>query len=138
MRFITFKYVKNKFIENLLILKKVKNEYQLNYNWLDNNADKSDLKIRNWIATFHDQMNKSIIGYIINKPGNDKELVKYWIQEMTNNTISSSVQLPIIKRCRRCNIKTDQVRKSNAKSNDVEKIENILEGGSVELCLSHY
>ncbi|PKC69120.1 hypothetical protein RhiirA1_456381 [Rhizophagus irregularis] len=74
-----FKYIENKFIENLLITKKVKSEYQLDYNWIDDNANKSDLKTKNWILTFYDQMIKYFIGRIMNKPGNDKVLVEYWI-----------------------------------------------------------
>ncbi|CAB5377137.1 unnamed protein product [Rhizophagus irregularis] len=95
----------------------VKSIYQLGHNLIENNVDSEEFKSRNWIATFNDQVNTSIIGHIIDKPDNGKFVIEYWIQKIENDTISPLLQLPIIKKCRGCEIKTDRTRNRRNNSN---------------------
>ncbi|RGB41193.1 hypothetical protein C1646_752455 [Rhizophagus diaphanus] len=54
-----------------------------------------------------------------NKPdnNNDKVLIKHWIQDIIDNTISPSMNLPIIKKCRGCDVKTELSRSKRKNSN---------------------
>ncbi|EXX58696.1 hypothetical protein RirG_195570 [Rhizophagus irregularis DAOM 197198w] len=112
-----FKTIEKKLIDKPLISKKVKSIYQLEHNLIENNVDSEEFKSRNWIATFNDQVNTSIIGRIIDKPDNGKFVIEHWIQEIENDTISPLLQLPIIKKCRGCEIKTDRTRNRRNNSN---------------------
>ncbi|PKK60769.1 hypothetical protein RhiirC2_870830 [Rhizophagus irregularis] len=112
-----FKTIEKKLIDKPLISKKVKSIYQLGHNLIENNVDSEEFKSRNWIATFNDQVNTSIIGHIIDKPDNGKFVIEYWIQKIENDTISPLLQLPIIKKCRGCEIKTDRTRNRRNNSN---------------------
>ncbi|PKY26376.1 hypothetical protein RhiirB3_472997 [Rhizophagus irregularis] len=112
-----FKTIEKKLIDKPLISKKVKSIYQLEHNLIENNVDSEEFKSRNWIATFNDQVNTSIIRRIIDKPDNGKFVIEHWIQEIENDTISPLLQLPIIKKCRGCEIKTDRTRNRRNNSN---------------------
>ncbi|RGB34082.1 hypothetical protein C1646_760959 [Rhizophagus diaphanus] len=85
-------------------------------------------------------------GHIINKVdnNNDKVLIKHWIQDIIDDTISSSINLPIIKKCKGCDVKIELSRinnviyevlvqaeckyygESSAKVNNVKKINSLL------------
>ncbi|EXX57945.1 hypothetical protein RirG_202450 [Rhizophagus irregularis DAOM 197198w] len=84
-----FKFIETKLIEDPLKSKKVKTDYQLEYNIHSVNTKINNLKTKNWITTFHDQIE--------------------------NDQISPSVQLPILKKCGGCEVKTNQIR--NKRSN---------------------
>ncbi|GBC51848.2 ribonuclease H-like domain-containing protein [Rhizophagus irregularis DAOM 181602=DAOM 197198] len=51
-----------------------------------------NLKTKNWITTFHDQMGKPIIGRVLDNPNEDKIRIEHWIQNLENDQISPSVQ----------------------------------------------
>src|SRR5436305_12191210 len=104
-----FKSVEHRLIEDPLTSKKVKSIYQLEYTTIEDKANINDLKSRNWIAEFSKQMNKAIIERILNKPDCQKVMIEHWVQEITSDKISPSLQLPIIKRCGGCEIKTDHI-----------------------------
>ncbi|CAB5371762.1 unnamed protein product [Rhizophagus irregularis] len=110
-----FKFIETKLIKDPLKSKKVKTDYQLGYNIHSVNTKIDNLKTKNWITTFHDQIGKPIIGRVLDKPKEDKIRIEHWIQDLENDQISPSVQLPILKKCGRCEVKTNQIR--NKKSN---------------------
>ncbi|CAB4437826.1 unnamed protein product [Rhizophagus irregularis] len=112
-----FKFVENKLIEEPVKSKKVKNNYQLGYSLYNEEMNIDKLKTKNWITTFHNQIGKPIIGRVLDKPKEDQLWVEHWIQELEDDQLSPSVQLPIIKKCGGCEIKTNQIRnrRSNAK-----------------------
>ncbi|EXX54284.1 hypothetical protein RirG_236020 [Rhizophagus irregularis DAOM 197198w] len=87
-----FKFIETKLIEDPLKSKKVKIDYQLGYNIHNVNTKIDNLKTKNWITTFHDQI------------------------DLENDQISPSVQLPILKKCGECEVKTNQIR--NKRSNN--------------------
>ncbi|RGB27524.1 hypothetical protein C1646_769005 [Rhizophagus diaphanus] len=92
---------------DLFTYKKLFKVVLLRHSLIENNVDSKEFKSKNWIATFNDQVNTLIIGHIIDKSDNGKFVIEHWIQEIENDTISPSLQLPIIKKCRGCEIKTD-------------------------------
>ncbi|GBC39635.2 hypothetical protein GLOIN_2v1786842 [Rhizophagus irregularis DAOM 181602=DAOM 197198] len=53
-----FKFIETKLIEDPLKSKKVKTDYQLGYNIHSVNTKIDNLKTKNWITTFHDQIGK--------------------------------------------------------------------------------
>ncbi|CAB5379749.1 unnamed protein product [Rhizophagus irregularis] len=110
-----FKFIETKLIEDPLKSKKVKTNYQLGYNIHSVNTKIDNLKIKNWITTFHDQIGKPIIGRVLDNPNEDKIRIEHWIQDLENDQISPSVQLPILKKCGGCEVKTNQIR--NKRSN---------------------
>ncbi|GBC16440.2 hypothetical protein GLOIN_2v1786842 [Rhizophagus irregularis DAOM 181602=DAOM 197198] len=84
-----FKFIENKLVKEPLISKKVKNEYQLEYNLYNNDVNIANVKTRNWIATFCEQVNMPIIGVaekcvIINASSiqNDRYMVDNFIYEV--------------------------------------------------------
>ncbi|PKY57015.1 hypothetical protein RhiirA4_477754 [Rhizophagus irregularis] len=94
-----FKFVENKLIEEPVKSKKVKNNYQLGYSLYNEEMNIDKLKTKNWITTFHNQIGKPIIGRVLDKPKEDQLWVEHWIQELEDDQLSPSVQLPIIKKC---------------------------------------
>ncbi|CAB5311854.1 unnamed protein product [Rhizophagus irregularis] len=110
-----FKFIETKLIKDPLKSKKVKTDYQLGYNIHSVNTKIDNLKTKNWITTFHDQIGKPIIGRILDKPKEDKIRIEHWIQDLENDQISPSVQLPILKKCGGCEVKMNQIR--NKRSN---------------------
>uniref|UniRef100_U9UFY7 RNase H type-1 domain-containing protein n=1 Tax=Rhizophagus irregularis (strain DAOM 181602 / DAOM 197198 / MUCL 43194) TaxID=747089 RepID=U9UFY7_RHIID len=104
-----------KLIKDPLKSKKVKTDYQLGYNIHSVNTKIDNLKTKNWITTFHDQIGKPIIGRVLDNPNEDKIRIEHWIQDLENDQISPSVQLPILKKCGGCEVKTNQIR--NKRSN---------------------
>ena len=66
---------------------------------------------------FCEQVDMPIIGRVLNKLEDDKIRIEHWIQEIKDETIFPSVQLPVIKKCRGCEIKTDQARSKRNKLN---------------------
>ncbi|GBC54306.2 ribonuclease H-like domain-containing protein [Rhizophagus irregularis DAOM 181602=DAOM 197198] len=107
-----FKFIETKLIEAPLKSKKVKTDYQLGYNIHSVDIKIDNLKTKNWITTFHD---KPIIGRVLDNSNEDKICIEHWIQDLENDQISPSVQLPILKKCGRCEVKMNQIR--NKKSN---------------------
>ncbi|EXX54959.1 hypothetical protein RirG_229720 [Rhizophagus irregularis DAOM 197198w] len=95
---------------NPLKSKKVKTDYQLGYNIHSVNTKIDNLKTKNWITTFHDQTGKPIIGRVLDNPNEDRIRIEHWIQDLENDQISPSVQLPILKKCGGCEVKTNQIR----------------------------
>ncbi|PKY56245.1 hypothetical protein RhiirA4_476395, partial [Rhizophagus irregularis] len=69
-----------------------------------------NIKTKNWISTFYDQIGKPIIGRVLDKPNEDIISIEHWIQDVENDQMSPSVQLPIIKKCGGCEVKTSQNR----------------------------
>ncbi|CAB5338006.1 unnamed protein product [Rhizophagus irregularis] len=111
-----FKFIETKLIEDPLKSKKVKTDYQLGYNIHSVNTKIDNLKTKNWITTFHDQIGtKPIIGRVLDNPNEDKIRIEHWIQDLENDQISPSVQLPILKKCEGCEVKMNQIR--NKRSN---------------------
>ncbi|RGB38228.1 hypothetical protein C1646_755958 [Rhizophagus diaphanus] len=90
-----FKFIENMLIEKPLISKKVKSKYQLEYKHIDDYINEDNLKIRQWIVTFNDQVNGSIL----------------------DDTIFPSMNLPIIKKCKGCDVKTEVSRSKQKNSN---------------------
>jgi hypothetical protein len=120
-----FKFIESKLIEEPLKSKKVINDYQLGYNLYNVDVKIANLKTKNWITTFHNQVGKPIIGCVLDKPNEDKVRIEHWIQELEDDQLSPSVQLPIIRKCRGCEVKTNQVRnkRSNTKVRCVADID---------------
>ncbi|PKY35137.1 hypothetical protein RhiirB3_455555 [Rhizophagus irregularis] len=110
-----FKFIEAKLIEEPLKSKKVKTDYQLGYNIHSVDTKINNIKTKNWITTFHDQIGKPIIGRVLNDPNEDKIHIEHWIQDLENDQISPLVQLPILKKCGGCEVKTNQIR--NKRSN---------------------
>ncbi|POG61281.1 hypothetical protein GLOIN_2v1786842 [Rhizophagus irregularis DAOM 181602=DAOM 197198] len=104
-----------KLIEEPLKSKKVKTDYQLGYNIHCVDTKINNIKTKNWITTFHDQIGKPIIGRVLNDSNEDKIRIEHWIQDLENDQISPLVQLPILKKCGGCEVKTNQIR--NKRSN---------------------
>ncbi|EXX72164.1 hypothetical protein RirG_071880 [Rhizophagus irregularis DAOM 197198w] len=50
-------------------------------------------------------MGKPIIGRVLDNPNEDKIRIEHWIQNLENDQISPSVQLPILKKCGECEVK---------------------------------
>ncbi|EXX79271.1 hypothetical protein RirG_007240 [Rhizophagus irregularis DAOM 197198w] len=67
-----FKFIETKLIEDPLKSKKVKTDYQLRYNIHSVDTKIDNLKTKNWITTFHDQIGKPIIGRVLDNPNKDK------------------------------------------------------------------
>ncbi|CAB5360707.1 unnamed protein product [Rhizophagus irregularis] len=105
-----FKFIETKLIKDPLKSKKVKTDYQLGYNIHSVNTKIDNLKTKNWITTFHDQTGKPIIGRVLDNPNEDRIRIEHWIQDLENDQISPSVQLPILKKCGGCEVKTNQIR----------------------------
>lgn len=95
----------------------MKNKYQLEYNLYNGDVNTANVKTRNWIVMFCKQVDMPIIGHVLNKLENNKIQIEHWIQEIVDETISPLVQLPVIKKCRGCEIKTDQTRSKRNKLN---------------------
>ncbi|PKC58605.1 hypothetical protein RhiirA1_540992 [Rhizophagus irregularis] len=100
-----FKFIETKLIKDPLKSKKVKTDYQLGYNIHSVNTKIDNLKTKNWITTFHDQTGKPIIGRVLDNPNEDRIRIEHWIQDLENDQISPSVQLPILKKCGGCVMK---------------------------------
>ncbi|CAB5367294.1 unnamed protein product [Rhizophagus irregularis] len=113
-----FKFIETKLIEDLLKSKKVKTDYQLGYNIHSVNTKIDNLKTKNWITTFHDQI------------------------DLENDQISPSVQLPILKKCGGCEVKTNQIRnkRSNTKVRCIAdiSIENYVKVNANSIQNDHY
>ncbi|EXX58418.1 hypothetical protein RirG_198160 [Rhizophagus irregularis DAOM 197198w] len=138
-----FKFIETKLIEDPLKSKKVKTDYQLGYNIHSVNTKIDNLKTKNWITTFHDQIGtKPIIGRVLDNPNEDKIRIEHWIQDLENDQISPSVQLPILKKCEGCEVKTNQIRnkKSNTKVRCIAdiNIENCVKVSANSIQNDHY
>ncbi|PKK56978.1 hypothetical protein RhiirC2_798909, partial [Rhizophagus irregularis] len=64
---------------------------------------KKYLKLRNAIS-------KPIIGRVLDNPNEDKIRIEHWIQDLKNDQISLLVQLPILKKCGGCEVKTNHCK----------------------------
>ncbi|CAB5358458.1 unnamed protein product [Rhizophagus irregularis] len=121
---------------------KVKIDYQLGYNIHSVNTKIDNLKTKNWITTFHDQIGKPIIGRVLDNPNKDKIHIEHWIQDLENDQILPSVQLPILKKCGRCEMKTNQIRnkRSNTKVRCIAdiNIENCVKVNANSIQNDHY
>ncbi|CAB5374283.1 unnamed protein product [Rhizophagus irregularis] len=137
-----FKFIETKLIEDPLKSKKVKTDFQLGYNIHSVNTKIDNLKTKNWITTFHDQIGKPIIGRVLDNPNEDKIRIEHWIQDLENDQISPSVQLPILKKCEGCEVKTNQIRnkKSNTKVRCIAdiNIENCVKVSANSIQNDHY
>ncbi|PKY60229.1 hypothetical protein RhiirA4_483710 [Rhizophagus irregularis] len=105
-----FKFIESKLVEEPLKSKKVKIDYQVGYNAYSVDTYIDNLKTKNWISTFHDQIGKPIISRVLDKPNENIISIEHWIQDVESDQISPSVQLPIIKKCGGCEVKTIQNR----------------------------
>ncbi|CAB5395178.1 unnamed protein product [Rhizophagus irregularis] len=115
-----FKFIEAKLIEEPLKSKKVKTDYQLGYNIHSVDTKINNIKTKNWITTFHDQIGKPIIGRVLNDPNEDKIHIEHWIQDLENDQISPLVQLPILKKCGGCEVKTNQIRNKRSNTKELE------------------
>ncbi|CAB5394771.1 unnamed protein product [Rhizophagus irregularis] len=86
-----FKFIETKLIKDPLKSKKVKTDYQLGYNIHSVITKIDNLKTKNWIMTFHDQIGKPIIGRVLDNSSKDKIRIEHWIQYLENDQISPSV-----------------------------------------------
>ncbi|CAB4429684.1 unnamed protein product [Rhizophagus irregularis] len=75
MRLLKYKDLKHRINIKLLIYRE---EFQLKYNLYNGDVNTTNVKTRNWIATFCKQVDMPIIGRVLNKLENDKIRIKHW------------------------------------------------------------
>ncbi|RGB27914.1 hypothetical protein C1646_768497 [Rhizophagus diaphanus] len=63
-----------------------------------------EVKKRNWLAFYHEKNAMAYLGRVI-EIGKEGTIVEHWIHDIGVDNISSSVQLPIIKKCTGCDLK---------------------------------
>ncbi|PKK56788.1 hypothetical protein RhiirC2_799290 [Rhizophagus irregularis] len=87
-----FKFIETKLIKDPLKSKKVKTDYQLGYNIHSVITKIDNLKTKNWIMTFHDQIGKPIIGRVLDNSSKDKIRCEVKTNQIRNKRSNTKVR----------------------------------------------
>ncbi|PKK65766.1 hypothetical protein RhiirC2_785683, partial [Rhizophagus irregularis] len=105
-----FKQLETIFITDRKLSSKVKNEFIIgrHYQFISPSIENVNVKSRDWIATYTTITDEAVIARIIDIK-HDSLIAEHWIQD-ANKEISPSVQLPVIKKCNGCDLKSFHTR----------------------------
>ncbi|PKK67661.1 hypothetical protein RhiirC2_783241, partial [Rhizophagus irregularis] len=98
------------FITDHKLSRKVKEEFNIgrHYQFISPSIENVNVKSRDWIATYTTITDEAVIARIIDNK-HDALIAEHWIQDV-NEEISPSVQLPVIKKCNGCDLKSFHTR----------------------------
>ncbi|GBC03400.1 hypothetical protein RclHR1_00510031 [Rhizophagus clarus] len=113
-----FKRIEQHCIINIAMSRKVKPEFIISrqYYLQDSNISEKKLRKKQWIAFYSDKLNFSYFGHIL---FNDQILmVEHWIHNIKDDSISPSIQVPVLVQCTGCELKDIQSRSKRKTANN--------------------
>ncbi|GBB90433.1 hypothetical protein RclHR1_01740010 [Rhizophagus clarus] len=113
-----YKWIEHYCIINIAMSRKVKSEFIINRQYYIQGSKVSEkvLRKKQWVAFYSDKLDSSHFSRILSD--NQTPIIEHWIHNINDDSISLSIQAPVLIKCTGCELKDIQPRSKRKTANN--------------------